>query len=141
MKVFDAGLEAYGIIAIGQFATGVFAFGQVATGVIAIGQLARGVVTVGQVSIGIVSVGQLAIGLGAGMVGLGSVTGGLLAIPVLGYLPLGKALQGRFEFSAIHRGAGRALYLLAMAALVIWVALWPLAEALGSGSVADAPRR
>jgi hypothetical protein len=62
-RIFDAGQNAYGVIAIGQFATGFLAIGQVATGVIAVGQVARGCFAVGMGSFGIVSIGMGSIGL------------------------------------------------------------------------------
>ncbi len=73
MKFFDVGVEAHGVIAIGQLATGVFAFGQMALGVVAIGQLSRGIIAVGQLSLGFGALGQLAVSpaFAAGMVGVG----------------------------------------------------------------------
>ncbi len=77
---FDAGQEAYGVIAVGQMATGVIAVGQVATGVIAVGQGARGFIAIGQGSIGLIAVGMGAVGvfhatamMGIGGAGLGIV--------------------------------------------------------------------
>lgn len=72
MKFFDAGAEAEGFIAVGQFATGVIAIGQMASGVIAIGQLARGAIVIGQLALGVLAFGQLAVSLtyGGGMLGL-----------------------------------------------------------------------
>jgi hypothetical protein len=75
MKFFDAGAEAEGFIAVGQFATGFIAVGQMASGVIAIGQLARGVIVIGQLALGVLAFGQLAVSLtyGGGMVGLAGI--------------------------------------------------------------------
>lgn len=130
MKVFDAGLEAHGVIALGQFATGVFAFGQIATGVVAVGQLARGVITVGQISIGVFAVGQLAVGLayGAGMVSIGSITGGLISVPAFARWPLRDALGDRHEFDVVPRHPGRILLFAALALLVAFVALSPMGD-------------
>lgn len=99
VNFFSVGVEATGVIAIGQEATGVIAVGQLATGVIAIGQLARGVVAVGQLAVGVVAVGQLGIGIvyGGGMLGFGSLAGGLLPAGFLGRLPLGDLRRGRFS--------------------------------------------
>jgi hypothetical protein len=128
MKVFDAGLEAHGFIALGQFATGVFAFGQVATGVVAVGQLARGVITVGQISIGVVAIGQLAIGLAysAGMVSVGSITGGLIALPAFARWRLREALADRRQLEVVPLHPGRILLVMALSLLVAFVALAPM---------------
>ncbi|HJU81371.1 MAG TPA: hypothetical protein VJ796_06445 [Acidimicrobiia bacterium] len=130
MKVFDAGLEAHGFIAVGQFATGVFAFGQIATGVVAVGQLARGLITFGQISIGVLAVGQLAIGLAysAGMVSIGSITGGLMAVPAFARWPLRAALGDRAEFDVVPRHPGRILLFAALALLVLLIALAPMRD-------------
>jgi ABC-type transport system involved in cytochrome c biogenesis permease subunit len=142
VKIFDAGLEAHGFIAVGQFATGVIAFGQVATGVVAVGQLARGVFTFGQVSIGVFAVGQVAIGVAyaAGMLGFGSLTGGLLAIPAFGRLPLRSLLAGDPSVQWGTRHVGRFLYFVVLSVLVGWIALFPVG-AMFSGPPGEAVRR
>lgn len=85
MRWFDVGVEAKGVIAIGQHATGVIAIGQVALGVVAVGQLARGVVVVGQLGAGLVTIGQLSLGVAwnAGMVGVGGTSPGWLVLRLL----------------------------------------------------------
>jgi hypothetical protein len=85
MKVFDAGQQAVGVIAIGQFATGVIAIGQVATGVVAIGQVARGFVAVGQLAVGVWSLGMGSLGAVStiGMLGIGGRARGLLALSLV----------------------------------------------------------
>lgn len=141
MKVFDAGLEAHGFIALGQFATGVFAFGQIATGVVAVGQLARGVITIGQISLGVFAIGQLAVGLAysAGMVSVGSITGGLITVPALARWRLRDALGDRDEFEIVPRHPRRILLLIALALLVAFVALAPIRDLLNNGETV--PRR
>jgi hypothetical protein len=141
MKVFDAGLEAHGLIALGQFATGVFAFGQVATGVVAVGQLARGLITVGQISVGVVALGQLAIGLGysAGMVSVGSITGGLLAVPAFARGRIRDALENRRQLAVVPLHPGRILLFVAMALLVAFVSLAPIGDLFNP--VETPPRR
>ncbi|CAN5680425.1 hypothetical protein BH18ACT6_BH18ACT6_22690 [soil metagenome] len=142
MKLFDAGLEAHGVIAVGQFATGILAFGQIATGVIAVGQLARGVIAIGQVGVGVVAFGQVALGLGysAGMVSIGSVTGGLVSFPAVGRLPFVALLQRRNQFAAVPRNLPRTLLLLVLAAVVVWVALLPMVAGFDP-AFGDAPIR
>lgn len=141
MKLFDAGLEAHGFIALGQFATGVFAFGQIATGVVAVGQLARGVITIGQISIGVFAIGQLAFGLAysAGMVSIGSITGGLMTVPAFARLRWRDALGDRDEFEVVPRHPGRILLLIALALLVAVVALAPIRDFLDDAD--KVPRR
>lgn len=89
MKIFDAGGEARGFIAIGQMATGFLAIGQMATGVIAIGQLARGVIAIGQLGVGFIGWGQGGVGIfhAAGMLGVGGrrgIGGVLQLVPTIG---------------------------------------------------------
>lgn len=89
MKIFDAGAEAHGFIAVGQIATGFIAIGQMATGVIAIGQLARGVIAIGQLGFGFIGWGQAGVGLfhAVGMVGIGGrrgIGGVVQLVPTLG---------------------------------------------------------
>ena len=85
-RIFDAGQDAYGFIAVGQHATGFVAIGQDALGVVAIGQLARGVIAIGQASFGIVSIGMVSGGL-LGAVAIGGVAGRKGAGFVLELLP------------------------------------------------------
>ena len=89
MKLFDAGGQAEGFIAVGQMATGVIAIGQMATGVIAIGQMARGVIAIGQLGIGFIGWGQGGVGIfhAAGMIGIGGrrgIGGVIQLVPSLG---------------------------------------------------------
>lgn len=135
MKFFDVGQEAEGFIAIGQVATGVIAIGQVATGVIAIGQLARGVIAIGQLAVGVVAFGQgvAALTYGGGMVGIAGVRirQSLLVYGVLGTSdpwPRGRRLPTfapveRKHTSGAHT-AVRAVLAAALAAAVVWIALW-----------------
>jgi hypothetical protein len=143
MKVFDAGLEANGFIAFGQFATGVFAFGQVATGVVAVGQLARGLVSVGQLSIGVIAFGQVAIGLvyGAGMLGIGSITGGLVVLPALGRWPLSQVFRDRTKFEVVPQHPGRLALIALVAAVVFFLAVLPVGDILSSAFNDPTPRR
>jgi hypothetical protein len=143
MKIFDAGLEANGFIAFGQFATGVFAFGQVATGVVAVGQLARGLVSVGQLSIGVIAFGQVAIGLvyGAGMLSVGSITGGLVPVPALARWPLSDVFRDRTKFEVVPQHPGRFGLFALVAAVVFFLALLPVGDILSSGLNDLAPRR
>lgn len=135
MRWFSAGQEAVGVIAVGQQATGVIAIGQLSTGVIAIGQLSRGVVVVGQLAVGIVSIGQLAVGLAwvAGMVGIGGLDGGaLVSLGLYGELPFGALRRGRlgelrWRPGAV-RSAWRALVLIGIGVLVVWIAMVPLVQ-------------
>ncbi len=82
MKFFDVGIEAHGVIAIGQFATGIIAIGQVAVGVVALGQLSRGVFVVGQLAAGVATLGQVTIGIARaiGMIAVGGRASGLLSV-------------------------------------------------------------
>lgn len=143
MKPFDVGLEAHGIIAVGQFATGIFAFGQVATGVVAVGQLARGLIAIGQVGIGVVAFGQLALALGysAGMVSVGSVSGGLLPVPAIGRWPFSALLQGRNEFVAVPRNLPRTLLLIVLGLVVVLAALLPMVADFDPAFGEEAVRR
>jgi hypothetical protein len=101
MKLFAAGTEAVGVVAVGQSATGIIAVGQLATGVVAVGQLARGVIVVGQLGLGIVAVGQLAVGVlwAGGMVGVAATSGPGLIGGLFGRLYLRRLFR---------RGAGPA---------------------------------
>jgi hypothetical protein len=134
VKLFDFGVEANGVFAVGQIATGVVAIGQLATGVIAIGQVARGVFAVGQLAIGLVAAGQLGVGLGygAGMLGAGGIAGGLIPLGAWARWPFRDAMS--FDVRAIQRSnwnvIGSAVLLLIVAAAVWFAALAPLERAL-----------
>jgi hypothetical protein len=125
MKIFDAGGEARGFIAVGQQATGFFALGQMATGVIAIGQLARGVIAIGQLGVGLIGWGQGGVGIfhAAGMLGIGGrrgIGGIVQLVPTLGRtrvppqatsLPLVSAgTPGWLELDLARDQAGLGLY-------------------------------
>ncbi len=128
------GVEAHGVIAIGQMATGVVAIGQLATGVIAIGQVARGVVAFGQLAMGVVAAGQLGIGVayGAGMLGVGGLAGGLFPVGLLGTIPFTDAIKGRWR--AVTLQTTRQAWgwpALAVLGLIVWLAAFgPLWSAL-----------
>ena len=112
MKIIDVGLEA--------------------TGVIAIGQISRGVVAVGQGAIGVVAIGQLAVGAiyGAGMLGIGTLAGGLVPIPLLGHLRLGDLLDFQLSPVKVRLTAWRVLLLIAAIAGVVAASLIPVWSAL-----------
>jgi len=133
MRWFAVGVEPVGIIAIGALPTGVIALGQGATGVVAVGQLARGVVAVGQLSLGVFSLGQLSVGLAwaGGQLALGG-TSGFAQVPI--------GLAGRWvpwhsqppqvrPPRSIWTLALRAVLLAGVAALVGWLAVWPVVDA------------
>ena len=103
MRLFDAGQEAHGFIAVGQIATGVIAVGQLATGVVAIGQVARGVVAIGQGAIGIFTLGMGSAGLcfAVGMVGVGGLGAGLV-LPLIPSLGMRYALPKTTTLDAIE---------------------------------------
>lgn len=106
-KIFDAGQEATGFIAVGQFATGFIAIGQVATGVIAIGQAARGIIVVGQLAVGFVSLGMLSCGLmgAVGMIGAGGRGLGLI-VPLVPRLRDARELPSVSGFDELTRSNG-----------------------------------
>jgi hypothetical protein len=143
VKVFDAGVEASGIIAVGQFASGVVAFGQVATGVIAVGQLARGIFAFGQLAVGVVAIGQLGVGLayGAGQLGFGLLAGGMVPVGLMGRLPLRSLRRGRWELERSELSAWKLIVLLAVAALVAVVAFGPLWSMFEAGFSEAPPAR
>lgn len=126
MKLFAAGTEAVGVVAIGQSATGIVAIGQLATGVVAIGQLARGVVVVGQLGLGIVAVGQLAVGVlwAGGMVGVAATSGPGLVGGLFGRLYLRRLFRRRPgpAFPADRPGGRRIVVagVLAVALAALW---------------------
>ena len=132
MRLIAFGAEATGVIAIGQVATGVIAIGQVATGVIAIGQLSRGVLAFGQLSLGIVTAGQLSVGVAwAGGIGVGGTAGPGLVFGLMGRLRVSPHVEFDRERVRLMRGTFvRAVLVLAVAALVWFVAIDPLVHDL-----------
>lgn len=130
---FAVGVQPVGVIAIGALPTGVIALGQGATGVVAIGQLARGVITVGQLSLGVFSLGQLSVGLlwAGGQLGLGA-TAGFAQIPIglVGrWVPWRSAPPEIRPPHSIWTLTFRAVLLAGLAALVGWLAVWPVVDA------------
>lgn len=132
MRVIDFGAEAHGVIAIGGVATGFVAIGQLATGVVAIGQLSRGIIAVGQLAIGLVAIGQVGIGVGygAGMLGLGTIAGGMLPLPVYGRLPLSRLFGGQWRIDRVAFHLGRAIVWVLLALAFYFIALEPLLSEL-----------
>jgi hypothetical protein len=133
MRVFAVGVQPVGVIAVGALPTGVIAVGQGATGVVAIGQLARGVITVGQLSLGVFSLGQLSVGLlwAGGQLALGG-TSGFAQVPIslVGeWVPWRAALPEVRPPHSIWTLALRAVLLAGVAALVGWLAVWPVVDA------------
>ncbi len=134
MRWFAVGGEPVGVVAIGLAPTGVLAIGQFATGVIAIGQLSRGVIVVGQLAVGVFALGQLAVGAAwaGGMLGLG----GTYGLSMLGWGAAGYWLPwrpgtldvkpARSPFTLLVRG----LVFVAILALVIYVAVEPVTDAV-----------
>jgi len=122
-----------GVIAIGVLPTGLIALGQGATGVVAIGQLARGVVAIGQVSLGVFSLGQLSLGLAwaGGQLALGG-TSGFAQVPIglVGrWVPWRTRLPVVRPPRSIWTLTLRAVLLAGAAALVGWLAIWPVVDA------------
>lgn len=144
VRIFDAGLEAHGVIAVGQIATGVIAIGQFATGVIAIGQVARGVIALGQLAVGIAGAGQIGAGVlyGAGMVGIGAFAGGFIPLGPFGRLRVLRLLRGEEGWAERVRPALGLIVVWAAAAALIWFgALGPLGDALfARGGILYVPR-
>ena len=133
MRWFSVGVQPVGVIAIGALPTGVIALGQGATGVLAVGQLARGVVTVGQLSLGIFSLGQLSVGLAwaGGQLALGGTSGFAQApIGLVGrWVPWRSQLPEIRPPRSIWTLSLRAVLTAGVAALVGWLAIWPVVEA------------
>jgi hypothetical protein len=135
-----------GFIAIGALPTGVIALGQGATGVLAIGQLARGVVAVGQLSLGVFAFGQLA--AGALWAGGQLAIGGTQGFAMLGWGLVGDWVPWRRGTLKVRPAARlwavalRAALLAALAALVVWLVILPVADALvrPGGVFAPSPR-
>ena len=134
MRFFAVGVQPVGFIAVGALPTGVIALGQGATGVVAVGQLARGVVAVGQLSLGVFAFGQLA--LGAAWAGGQVALGGTQGFALLGWGLVGDWLPWRRAAPRV-RPAGplwsvglRAALLAGVVALVAWLAIVPVVDAL-----------
>lgn len=140
MRILAVGVEPVGVIAIGALPTGVIALGQGATGVVAIGQLARGVVAVGQLSLGVLSLGQLSAGAfwAGGQLALGA-TSGFAQIPiglVGSWVPWRTRPPEIRAPRSIWTLALRAAFLAGVVALVAWLAVWPVVDAmLGEGGI------
>ena len=134
MHWFSVGVQPVGFIAIGALPTGVIALGQGATGVVAVGQLARGVVAVGQLSLGVFALGQLA--AGAAWAGGQLAVGGTQGFAQLGWGLLGDWLPWRRQAPRLRPARSlwavglRAAVLAGLAALVAWLALLPVVDAL-----------
>lgn len=133
MRLFAVGVHPVGVIAVGAFPTGVIAFGQAATGFIAVGQLARGVITVGQLSLGVFSLGQLSAGLfwAGGQLALGGFAGfAQVPIGLLGrwvpWRPTPPVIRPPHSIWTLTLRAG---LLAGVAALVGWLAVWPVVDA------------
>ena len=133
MRWFAVGVQPVGVIAIGALPTGVIALGQGAIGVVAVGQLARGVVTVGQLSLGIFSLGQLSMGLAwaGGQLAVGGTSGfALLPIGLVGrWVPWRAGPPEVRPPRSIWTLALRAVLLAGVAALLGWLAIWPVVDA------------
>jgi hypothetical protein len=134
MRLFEVGVQPVGFIALGALPTGVIAIGQGATGVIAVGQLARGVIAVGQLSVGVFAFGQLA--LGAAWAGGQVAVGGTQGLAMLGWGVVGdwlpwkrRALKVR-PARALWSVALRAAFLAGLVALVAWLVVAPVIDAL-----------
>ena len=134
MRWFEVGVQPVGFIAIGAFPTGVIALGQGATGVVAIGQLARGVVAVGQLSLGVMALGQLAAGAiwAGGQLAIGGTQGfSQLGIGLVGdWLPWKRQGPRVRPARSPWTVALRAGLLAGLVALVAWLALVPVVDAL-----------
>jgi hypothetical protein len=134
MKFFSVGVEPVGFIAIGALPTGVIALGQGATGVIAVGQLARGVVAVGQLSLGVFALGQLAAGAvwAGGQLAVGGTQGfAMVGWGLLGdWVPWSRQAPRLRPAGSLWAVALRAAVLTGLVALVVWLALVPVVDAL-----------
>jgi len=100
-------------------------------------------VSVGQLSIGVIAFGQVAIGLvyGVGMLGIGSITGGLLPLPVLGRWPLSDVFRDRAKFEVVPQHPGRFALFALVAAVVFFLALLPVGDILSATFNDPTPRR
>ena len=98
-------------------------------------------ISIGQLAFGVVAVGQVGIGFlyGAGILGIGSLSAGILPLAVFGRWPLGAMLGGRREIQPVPRHFGRWLLLVALIAVVASVALLPLWGWLETGLEGEAP--
>jgi hypothetical protein len=134
MRFFAVGVQPVGFIAIGALPTGVIALGQGATGVVAIGQLARGVMAVGQLSLGVFAVGQLA--AGAVWAGGQLAIGGTQGFAMLGVGLVGDWLPWKRQAPTVRPARSpwtvmlRAVLLAALVALVAWLAIVPVVDAM-----------
>lgn len=144
MRLFEAGVEPVGVIAVGVAPRGVLAIGPLATGAIAIGQLARGFVAIGQLAIGVVAVGQLAAGMwwASGQLALAPLGGpAMLQIAPFGKLYPGRWKRGEEDWRIPSRPEGWRLvlslvFVAGLAVLVWFVAVLPARDALtGPGGV------
>lgn len=133
MRWFAVGVQPVGVVAIGALPTGVIALGQGATGVVAVGQLARGVVSIGQLSLGVFALGQLSMGFfwAGGQMGMGGFSGfaqvpiGLLGrwVPWRAQPPLVRPPRSLLTLTL------RSVLMAGVAALVGWLAVWPVVDA------------
>ncbi len=134
MRFFEVGVQPVGFIAIGALPTGVIALGQGATGVVAVGQLARGMVAVGQLSLGVFAFGQLALGAvwAGGQVALGGTQGfAMLGWGLVGdWVPWRRAAPRVRPAGRLWSVALRAALLAGVVALVAWLAIVPVVDAL-----------
>lgn len=134
MKLFSVGQEPVGVIAIGQLPMGIVALGQVSTGVVAVGQGARGFIAIGQGAVGVFAFGQLA--LGALWAGGQLAIGGTSSLAMLGYGVLGRFVpwrRGSLEWRSIPGRPAlvrRAVVLAAIIVVVVYAALFPIADAI-----------
>jgi hypothetical protein len=133
MRWFSVGVQPVGVVAVGALPTGVIALGQGATGVLAVGQLARGVVAVGQLSLGVFALGQLSVGLAwaGGQLALGGTSGfAQLPIGLVGkWVPWGPASPEIRLPRSIWTLTLRSVVMAGVAALVGWLAIWPVVDA------------
>ena len=112
---------------------------------IAVGQLARGVVAVGQLSLGVFALGQLAVG--AAWAGGQLALGGTRGFAMLGFGLVGDWVPWRRGTLRVRPARGlwavawRAALLAGLAALVAWLAVAPVVDALwrAGGVFAPAP--
>jgi hypothetical protein len=124
MRFFEVGVQPVGFIAIGALPTGVIALGQGATGVVAVGQLSMGVFAFGQLALGAVWAG--------GQVALGGTQGfAMLGWGLVGdWVPWGRAAPRVRPAGRLWSVALRAALLAGVAALVAWLAILPVVDAL-----------